>query len=162
MGTSLEQRSKVTRKVISIICYVISGFFFYNVCVLAFVNEPPVLAKFAIMGGFCIPALIALGIGLVCAHFRNWKRDVGIVITSAAGFTSFLILTMVCLFMSPEFKEFFPDNTMDFFSDYVSGISCMAILGTAGILLIKNSKERAEKDAALGGDSADAPSPSVS
>jgi hypothetical protein len=161
MSTSLGQRSKVTRKLISIICYVISGFFFYNVCVLAFVNEPPVLAKFAIMGGFCIPALIALGIGLACVRFQNWKRDVGIVITSAAGLTSFLILTIGCLFMSPEFKEFFPDNTMHFFSDYVSGISCMAILGTAGILLIWNSKKNAENDAALDGNSANAPSPPV-
>lgn len=136
----------MTRKVISIIFYVISGFFFYNVCVLAFVNEPPVLTKFAIMGGFCIPALIALGIGLACARLQNWKRDVGIVIISAAALTAFMVLTMACLFLSPEFKEFFPDNTitMDFFSDYVSGISCMAILGTAGILLIRNSKKNAE------------------
>jgi len=47
--------------------------------------------------------------------------------------------------MSPEFKEFFHDNQMDFFSDYISGISCIAILGTAGILLIKISKKNEGK-----------------
>lgn len=141
----------MARRAISIACYVVSGFFFYTVCMLAFVDEAPPLAKLALTGGFCIPALIALGAGLACVRFQNWEREVGIVITSVGSFSLFSVLTMVCLFMSPEFKEFFPDVRTDVFGDYVSGIGCMAALGTGGILLIKTSKRNDENDSPRAG-----------
>ncbi len=133
------------RKVFSIFFYVISGSFFYGECIAAFVRKLPVLGKLAIMGGLCITAIIALIIGLAIARFEKWKRDVGIVITSAVGFTAFAILTMVCLIITPEFKEFFPDEKFDFFGDFISGIGCIVILGSIGILLIRRSKLNAER-----------------
>ena len=140
------------RKVISIIFYVISGFFFYMVCLLAFMNPPvkqlPVLVKFALIGGFSIPALIAMGIGLACSRFQNWKRDIGIITISAAGFTTFMVLTIICMLISPEFKELYPDNKFEFFSDYVTGTGCIIILGTIGVLLIKIGKNNAEQSTA--------------
>jgi hypothetical protein len=97
------------------------------------------------MGEFFFLALMTLGIGLAFARFQNWSREVGIVFTSAAGFIAFEVLTIVCMFQSSEYKEFFPDIKMDFFSDYVSGISCTAVFAIVGILLIKNSRMRAEQ-----------------
>ena len=132
------------RKVISIIFYAISGFFFYGVCLVAFMSGPPGLIKFAVIGVFCIPAFIALGIGLACSRFQNWKRDVGIVITFAAGCMSFLVFTMACLLMSREFRELLPGHKMSLFSNFVPGISFVALFGITGILLIKTSKRKAE------------------
>lgn len=136
-------------RVISIILYVISGFFFNLVSLLAFVNGFPVLTKFAIMGGFSIPALLILGIGLACTHFRNWKRDVGIVLISSAGSAAFLVLTMITVYFDPEFKKMFPDHKMTLFSDYVSGVSFIMVLIVAGILFIKISKRDAKLGPAL-------------
>ena len=130
------------RKIISIIFYVISGFFFYSVCAISFVNQPPNYAKFIIIGIFCVPALIALGIGLALSRFQNWKRDTGIVIISAAGVTTGILFTMICMFMSPEFKEYFPENNFESLSDYVSGISCIVILGITGVLLIMKGRKK--------------------
>ncbi len=137
------------RKVISIILYVISGFFFYTVCLIAFLNNLPILIKYAVMGVLCIPAVIALGIGLVSGCFGNWKRDIGIVITSAAGFALLVALTMACIFLSPEFEEFFHYNKADLiglYSDYVSGFGSIAILGTTGIFLIWSSRKNVKRD----------------
>lgn len=120
---------------ISIIFYIISGFFFCTVCFDAFVNGP------SIMEG-CIPALIALGIGLACNRFQNWKRDIGIVIASAAGFTTSLVLTISCLLLEAEFKKYFPPENK---IDYISGISCIVIYTIVGIMLIKISKRNAEQ-----------------
>lgn len=128
------------RKTVSVLLYVISGFFLYMVCVFAFVNKPPIPVKFAMMGGFCIPALIALVIGLACNRFENWKRDIGIVMASAAGLTAFVALSMACLLLDAEFRKFFPENEMDIFSDYISGVGCIVIIAMAGIILIRISK----------------------
>lgn len=127
-------------KVVSITCYAISALFVYTICFLAFINEPPATKKFAMMGAFLIPASIFLGIGLAVARFINWRRDVGIVFTSAASFLIFVVFSMACMFMSPEFRESFPIYNIDFFSDYVSGSLCTLFFSLAGVLLIMNSK----------------------
>ena len=96
--------------------------------------------KIAIMGGFSIPGLIALAIGLALRRFLTWKRDVGIVLLSAAGLTVLVAFSMLCLFLSPELKEFFPDVKINFFNDYITGLSCIIIFLFIGIFLIKKSK----------------------
>jgi hypothetical protein len=156
-------------KVISIVSYVIAGLFLFAACFSTFfvarMPASPGYLKFVLPGIQCIPAVIALGFGLVCTRFRNWRRDVGIVAVSAAGFAMFQALTMVCMFASPEMKEFFPDGktpqccwcsgrcsqTKDFSMDKVRGtflsgcivgVGCTAVLGGMGVLLIRASKKR--------------------
>ena len=139
------------RKVISIICYIVAGVFVYMVSLLAFVNlsflpsgnKPPLWFKYAIVGGFCIPGVVALVIGLAVSRFRCWKRDVGIVFVSGAGTTAFIAFSMACLLLSPEFKKLFPHNVLTFFSDLVTGLSCILLFSAAGIGLIKSSRREA-------------------
>ncbi len=141
-------------KVSSIILKVVAGFFFYMVCVLAFVSEPPKVLKLGILIGFSIPALIALGGGLALTRFRNWRRDTGIILLCASGFTAFLIFTFACLLMTDEFRKMMRPDTMTFFNDYLTGgvvIVCLAVLGW---ILVKSNKGRAEQRAALDRDSA--------
>jgi hypothetical protein len=145
----LEQaRSLVARKVVSIVLYVVAGFFVYMVTLLAFVNmsalpaagKPPAWSKFAVMGGFSIPAVVALLIGLAVSRFQHWKRDVGIVLVSGAGMTAFIALTMVSIISSKDFKQYFTGNELDFFSDYVVGVGCILMSIAAGAVLIKISR----------------------
>ncbi len=137
------------RKVISIIFYVIAGFLLYIVGLLAFLNmsalpsagEPPAWAKFAIVGGFSVPAIIALVIGLGISRFQHWKRDVGIVMVSGAGTTAFVVFGVACTLLSPESKEFLPRDKLELFSDIVTGVICMALIVVLGVALIMISKK---------------------
>jgi len=137
---SISEGPKGARKVISIICYVISGYFLYMMCFLAFVNKPWIFIKFAIVGGFGIVALLFLTIGLGFVRFYNWKRNVGIVFLSAAGFALFVTLSLGWVMREPEFIKELPAGAMNLFGDYVSVSICTAFLGAAGLMLIKISK----------------------
>lgn len=142
------------RKVSSIILKVIAGFFFYMVSLLAFVNEPPTGGKLGILIGFSVPALVAMVIGLALSHFQNWRRDVGIVLLSATGFTAFLIFTFACFLMTEEVQNMIRPDTLTFFSDYLTG--CVVIVGLAilGWVLMRTNKKGAEQGTPLDGDSA--------
>jgi hypothetical protein len=142
---SIAEGPKGARKVISIICYVISGYFLYMMCFLAFVNKPWIFIKFAIVGGFGIVALLFLTIGLGFVRFYNWKRNVGIVFLSAAGFALFVTLSLGWVMREPEFIKELPAGAMNLFGDYVSVSICTAFLGAAGLMLIKISKVNSSK-----------------
>ena len=141
----------MVRKTLSIAFYVIDGFFLYAVNALAFVNvaavktatPPPVWTKLVVIGFFAVPALISLLIGLAITRFQRWKRDVGIVLISAAGVTSFIAVTMACLFISPESKRYIPPDTPDvsrFFGDLTVGIVFIISSAVLGVLFIISSK----------------------
>jgi hypothetical protein len=143
----------MVRKILSIAFYVIAGFFLYTVTGLAFVNIaavktatlPPAWTKLVIIGTFAVPALISLLIGLAITRFQKWKRDVGIVLVSAGGVTSFIAVTMVCLFISPESKRYFPPDTPDmsqFFGDLTAGIVSVVTSIVLGVLLIITSRQK--------------------
>jgi hypothetical protein len=138
------------RKVLSIVFYVIAGFFVYMVCEMAFTNlgtlpsksEPPLWVKPAIVGGFSIPGAIALVIGLAISRFQNWKRDIGIVFVSGVGVTVFGVLMIVCILQEPEFTKMLSNNnSFAMFSDFVSGVSCILLFLVAGIVLIMSSRK---------------------
>lgn len=142
------------RRVFSITLKVIAGFFFYVVNLLAFVNEPPTGLKLGILAGFSVPAIITLIGGLALTRFKSWRRDTGIVLLSAAGFTAFLIFTFACLLMTEEFRTMIKPDTLTFFSDYMTGGGFIIGLILLGWMLLKANKEEAEQGAALDGDSA--------
>jgi len=131
-------------KVLSICLYVLAGFFVYTACLLAFVNHPAAL-KWGMVGGFTLPALVFLCIGLAVSRFRRWRRDVGIVLLSGAGFTAFLVFTFACLLMTDEFKEAMHPDSLDLFSAYTSGAVVMLSVIALGILCLIKEKKRTEQ-----------------
>ena len=136
----------MVRKVIGIICYCISGFFLNLASMMSFINDSShhssIGIKLLIIGIFLIPASIFLGIGLILRQFKKWKYDIAIVLLLASGFFVFLILTVFCLFLSPEFKKLVPDNNLIYFNDYFTGILCLLIFICVGSLLLVNSQNK--------------------
>lgn len=128
-------------KVLAICLYVLAGFFVYTMCLLAFVNQPAAL-KWGMVGGFTLPALLFLCIGLAVARFRRWRRDVGIILLSGAGFTAFVIFTFACLLMTDEYKEMMEPYSLDLFSAYTSGAVVMLSVIALGILCLVKGKKK--------------------
>jgi hypothetical protein len=128
------------RKVFSIICYVIAGFFFYMVCVMAFANAPSLGVKLGTLLGVSIPAVVAHLVGLALSRFRNWRRDTGIVLLSAAGVSAFLVFTFVCMLMTEEFRKMMNPKTLTFFSDYLTGGGLTLGLLVVGWLFVWSGK----------------------
>lgn len=142
------------RKVCSVILKVIAGFFFHTISLLAFVSAPPTGVKLGILIGFSVPAVVALGGGLALTRFRNWRRDTGIVLLCASGYTAFTIFTVACFLMTEEFRQMMKPDMLTFFSDYLTGGVVIVGLAVLGWILVKANKGRAEQGAALDGDSA--------
>lgn len=138
----------MARKVLSIVFYAVAGFFVYGVALLAFIKmdsmpeptQPPVWAKFAMIGVFSAPAAVALLVGLAIDRFRHWKRNVGIVLVSGAGSTAFVVLTLACILMSPESKKLFPRDMLNLFSAYIAGTSTILGFIVIGVALIMTSR----------------------
>ena len=124
------------RKIISIICYVIAGFFLYAVCLLGFINQPSYFTKIAVMGSFSVCSLITLAIGLAFRRFLTWKRDVGIVLLTVAGSAALSVFSIFCVSLSAEFKEFFPNIKFDFSIDYITGLTCIITFAFIGSKLV--------------------------
>jgi hypothetical protein len=97
------------------------------------------------MGAFLAPAAVILGIGLAVSPDRRWKRDVGIVLTSSAAFGAFVVFTMVCVFMEPEFRKMVQPEKMAMFSDYVTGTVWIALMGALGGLALHAGREQPER-----------------
>jgi hypothetical protein len=143
----------MSRKILSIIFYIIAGFFCYTTTLLAFIDTaavktttpPPGWLKLVIIGIFAAPALFALLIGLAITRFQRWKRDIGIVFISASGLTSFVTLTFICIFMSPDAKKYMPPDTPDPLTlggDWVTGAASTAACLVMGVLLVVASTRK--------------------
>lgn len=129
-------------KLLSVLLKIVAGFFFYMVCVLAFISEPKMLFKCGMLIGFSIPALIALVSGLALTRFNRWRRDTGIVLLSTAGFTAFIVFSMVCMFSSDEFRRLMPPNSMSMFGDYVTGGAVIIGFAISGWMLQKADSKK--------------------
>jgi len=123
-------------KTLSIICYVVAGFFVCMIMTISFFNEPPASARLAIMGVFAVPATICLLLGMYLSPYTRWQRDVGIVLLSAALLMIFLVLTVACMLATPELTRQLPDNKFGFFSDYLSGTFCITAFLSLGSWLV--------------------------
>jgi hypothetical protein len=128
------------RKVFSVLLKILAGFFFYAVCLLGFVNEPQTGIKLGIMVGLLVPALAALAAGLALTRFDNWRRDTGIVLLCASGFTLFLIFSMACYLMAEEVRAMMSPDTLAVFSDYLTGGGAMVGFAVLGGFFMKTNK----------------------
>lgn len=128
-------------KALSIIFYILAGFFTYMISLIAFFNMPDEpCVKWVVIGVILVPLLVFMLIGMALNLFRNWRLHLGIVLLSGSGFTAFVTFTMACLMMSDEFRKLLPStegNPFDTFSDYIPGIGIILAMMLLGILLIK-------------------------
>src|SRR5262245_25234965 len=138
------------RRVLSIVFYVIAGFFFYMVSLLAFIDGTAMGidsggalgAKWLPIAIFGAPALLALVVGLAIMGFQNWRRDTGIVFLSAAGLTTFLIVSFASMLRNEEFVKMMPPEALKVFGDYVTGIAVLVVLLAGGALLVMTNRQR--------------------
>ncbi len=131
----------IVRKIVGIFFLFIGGFFSYMVSLLAFSSFPEVgVFKFAIIGGFSIPALIFLILGSGTCGFQNWRSHIGIVLVSVTGLNLLIIINFICIFFTPELSEFFPSNPIAYFNDYLSGFFVMIFLAVSGGFLMITRK----------------------
>ena len=145
------------RRVLSVVFYVVAGFLFYMICVLAFIDGAAVGANGVASGAddaafakwlpviiFTAPALLTLVAGLAIMGFRDWRRDAGIVLLSAAGFTTFLVFTFATMLMNEEFRKTMPPDMPDimrFFGDYITGAAVIVGFALGGALLLLTSRK---------------------
>lgn len=138
------------RKVLGTIFYIVSGFFVYMVCLLAFIQQPA-MEKWVMIVMFTIPAIIFQVVGSAMNRFSNWRRHTGIVLLSGAGVSTFVILTFVSLLMTDEFKQMMQPDTLDLFGAYVSGGVFTLCIVAAGIILLKSNKAKIHESSASDG-----------
>jgi hypothetical protein len=116
------------RRVLIILLYIISGAFLYGVCL------------FSVIDGISLPliifvaalAILALVAGLAIMRFQDWRREAGIVLLSATGFTTFLLLWAFLSTMPTDISRFF-GNPM--------GVTVIVVLALAGALLVITSRK---------------------
>jgi hypothetical protein len=131
-------------KVLSILLYVASGFFFYATTVIGFVEAPSVAAKCAMIAIFTVPALILFAIGLACSPDRRALRDLGIVLTSSAGFSTAVVLSMVCVFLDPVMRKSLPAEQFHNKLDFLTGSAWIAFIGALGLISLFQSRQTRE------------------
>jgi hypothetical protein len=82
-GANVEaQGAPSWRTIISICCYLLSGFAFTVSCMMAFLYFPEgvAVAKLLLLSFALLPAAVLLSIGRVVSEEPNWKREVGTVL----------------------------------------------------------------------------------
>lgn len=141
MNSSNQPKLKKMRKFLSNTLLSISGFFLYVASLLSFINDSSIAsARWWGVLGFSISALIILIAGLAINNFKNWKKFTGVVFLSSSAVTAFLILTFMCMLMTDELRSMFKPETINFFTNYISGSFVVIGLALLGLFLIKSSK----------------------
>lgn len=137
MSSSLLAPPTMPAKVFSVICYVVAGFFFYMVALLAFIKLPSLGVKSIMLGGFLVPALLGLWAGFALSGYRRKLRDTGIVLLSSSGFTAFLVVTFVCLLATDAFRTMMTPEALVAFRDYACGFGFLSLMFVGGLVSLK-------------------------
>ena len=124
----------------SVLLHVVAGYVLFMLCGFAFVRTDEWPRKMTITGVVAVIAGVFLLLGLAVSGFRTWRRDAGIVLLLAAGFTAFTVLSMVCVVFTPELADRMRPDTIAFFSDYVAGGETIAVLAILGGFLLRSSQ----------------------
>jgi hypothetical protein len=131
------------RKILSIASLVMSGFFVYMVCLLAFINLGG--AKYVMVAVFYFVSLLFLLIGIWLKPGRVWLSTAGVVLMWGALTTAFLVLTVFCMLMTPELRNMFPSNPFENFNDYGAGITTTILFFVIGCVLQRLPRPSAEQ-----------------
>jgi hypothetical protein len=134
-------------KVIRIALYAVGGFFVYIVNLLSFISLPPLPTthKLGVMALFGVLGLLPILAAMATNHFRAWEVPVGAALLSGVGVTLFVMLTFICIQLSPELLKSVPNFPRDAFSDYlVGGVTTVSLL-VAGMALVRSSPEASDQ-----------------
>ncbi len=141
---AITQPRKSARQILSICCYVVTGFLLSSNALVAFTSAPnggtnPVvntMAKWTVLALLLGPPLVFLLIGCSLSLDGKWKRDIGIVLTASAAGGCLMITTLMLLYMDSEFQKTLPPEKVWSFGDYTTGIIWLASEGALGVLLL--------------------------
>ncbi len=133
---------KTVRNVFGIVALVISGFFFYAVAMMAFINQPAWPIKTVVVLVFVIPAVIFLLIGVWCHGFDKFERDLGIVLLAASANTLLVIFSFVSMLASPDVGKLLSPDSVQMFSAIWSGAFCLILYIVVGLALLLFLKRR--------------------
>ncbi len=134
-------------KVIRIALYAVGGFFVYIVNLLSFISLAPltITPKLGVMVLFGLLGLLPILAAMATNHFRAWKLPVGAALLSGVGVTLFVMLTFICIQLSPELLKSVPNFPQDAFSDYlVGGVTTVSLL-VAGMALVRSSFKASDR-----------------
>jgi hypothetical protein len=137
-----HQTTGIVRTVLGITVLVVSGFFFYSVALLAFINQP-ISTKTVIITTFATPAVIFLLIGVWLHGFSKFRFDLGIVLLAAVGNSLMAILSYIYVLATPELAKQLPPDGRQMFSAVWSGAICLLAYLAVGIALILLRKRSA-------------------
>jgi hypothetical protein len=118
------------RNVLSIVSFVLAGFFVYAVCFLAFTNMGA--AKYFLVGVFSIPVFAFSLLGIKLNKSRAWKNSVGMVFMWGAVTTVFAILSFICMLATPDMNKILPADIAEIFSDYLAGTAITILFFVMG------------------------------
>lgn len=139
-------------KVIRIALYAVGGFFIYVVNLLSFISLPPLPTthKLGIMALFGVLGLLPILAAMATNHFRAWEVPVGAALLSGVGVTLFVMLTFICIQLSPELLKSVPNFPQNAFSDYlIGGVTTVSLL-VAGIALVRSAPEASDQRGTTG------------
>ncbi len=138
----------MARKVIGIVCYCSGGFFLFTTSLLSFLNplsfRISINMKLLIISIFLTPAIILIGAGLILRGFQRWRRDVAVVLLASSGHSIFIVFSLLCMILSPEYEKLFPNQKviLSRFNDYFTGALCILIFICFGLLLLVSSRSK--------------------
>jgi hypothetical protein len=93
------------RRVVSVILFVIGGWFLLTEAVVAFFDaEPGTADNLAMIGIFAAISIVPLLLGAWASPGRRW-RELGLTILIATGFAAFCGVSTIAVFLDPAFKQ---------------------------------------------------------
>lgn len=129
------------RNVLGVIFLIASGYFLILMSLLSFSDATDSdYNKFIILGFFCIPFIVFHLIGLAFYRGTNWRFLTGITLVSSNSINFLIIISAVSIRFSSSFDKEIYTNSLDFFNDYISGFTFVAVSFGLGLFLILSDK----------------------
>jgi hypothetical protein len=135
------ESSRMFRRILSILLYVIAGLFLIGEAMVAFVQAQPDTSKAAMLAFMAPFFLVPLALGALASPGAR-LRELGIVLMAAAAW---LIPTILCFFyvaVRPDTRDLLPADTMEVFGDRVAGALNLAAIVAIGLALFFSSRLR--------------------
>lgn len=147
MPIFLSAWRRMMRKFFSIVCKSLAGMFVYLITLLAFLAERQSDGKLVMLAVIAACGVVAMLAGLALSGFAQWRRDTGIVLLAATGFTAFLVLCMACMFGSDDVMKFMPPGSVDMFDSYLTGAAVLLGFTVLGSWLLRQARSRSTNPA---------------
>jgi hypothetical protein len=136
-------------RLVSILLYVVTGFFFSGAVFIGLPGEIPLMGRCAMTSIFAVLGLIAFGLGAACAWDGMWKRDLGLVCIVSAAVVLFEAFTFVCMYETPGIEQIEPRfrQSLGKLNDFATSGCFAALLGAIGVVALVASKRGSQSAA---------------